>query len=341
MEMNFTYYYFCTTEDCGYNQAVHLKDGEKVYHCLSCFNIEARESQDEFSLECQGCGHSEKLQGDVDFGKERSCSHCHLTGHVGLEENALFVLHQQETELQMCSKCKRSPLVPSPEFVQCPFCFEGMKVKMSNFWEDKEKAKEKAISEERATIGSFGESHTTASDEKETKENDYTEDESYARLMAMMENYDASRKKEHEGEQVVDEDAFIFEEGIINGEGFQFPDTTHFYKQEKSNDTQDDTEQAVQYARLLSAISAFEQTYNQQSPLSSHNEKEPTDNLQEMERAERQLQSLMARYEDQNEVASEPIATPENKEQDKQQKIPEKPKQPWYTKIRNFFFKKR
>lgn len=134
--MNFTYYYFC---ECGYNQVAHVKEGQTLYRCSTCFNIEAKESQEEFLLECMVCGQKEPITGDVDFSTKRTCSKCQTHGKVGLFQDKQFQLHTIMNIDETCNNCQKKRLREMHEEEVCPFCFSTLKNKMSNFWETEEK----------------------------------------------------------------------------------------------------------------------------------------------------------------------------------------------------------
>ena len=133
--MNYTYYYSCN-EECGYNQAVHIYTNEKPYQCMSCFNIQGKESQDDFALKCQVCGSIETIHGDISFDEEKTCENCHVSGNIGLSEAEQFILIQEITSIPTCSKCKKTSLRELIEEAACPFCFKSMEAELSAFWED-------------------------------------------------------------------------------------------------------------------------------------------------------------------------------------------------------------
>ena len=134
--MNFTYYYYC---ECGYNHVAHVKEGQTLYRCSSCFNIEGKESQEEFLLECRVCGQKETITGDIDFSQKRTCSKCHTQGKVGLFQDKQFQLHTVMTIDETCSTCRKKRLCELIEEEPCPFCFKTLKTRMSNYWEAGEK----------------------------------------------------------------------------------------------------------------------------------------------------------------------------------------------------------
>lgn len=134
--MNFTYYYFCS---CGYDKVVHVHENQKIYHCATCFNIEGKESQDDFFIECQVCGETKQLQGDVSFGEEMVCSSCAVKGSIGLDESHQFLLQQKANSAETCSQCRKNNWQELADDIPCPFCFQLLKVKMSDYWEDEKK----------------------------------------------------------------------------------------------------------------------------------------------------------------------------------------------------------
>jgi len=135
--MNYTYYYSCD-EECGYRQVAHIHTNEKVYQCMSCFNIEGKESQDDFALKCQVCGKSETIYGDVMFNEEKTCENCHMTGKIGFTENEQFLLIQEISVLPACTRCYKPGLQELIEEATCPMCYKPLQAELSAFWEDED-----------------------------------------------------------------------------------------------------------------------------------------------------------------------------------------------------------
>lgn len=139
--MNYTYYYFCDNEEdksIHYEQAVHVHDNEKMYQCTKCSNIEVKNCQDEYSIECQICGNQEKIHGTVSFKNEVICLSCGVKGKVGLDKEEQFILNLTKKMEEPCSRCHKRSLTEMQEEIPCPRCFKPLKIKMSTYWEKRE-----------------------------------------------------------------------------------------------------------------------------------------------------------------------------------------------------------
>lgn len=142
--LNFTYFFYCEDESCGFEQPVHQKDGENILQCLSCFSINSKENKCNYSLKCLACDNTEAIEGNVQFDTENEtqCSKCGMSGFIGYTnfDNILFVLDTDTTKIDKCEKCNKTNFKNSEEAnFTCPHCFKFLKQKMSLAWSEEEK----------------------------------------------------------------------------------------------------------------------------------------------------------------------------------------------------------